>query len=1068
MADERSDQSPRSGAEESGDKSLTAWFIRNPVAANLLMFVLLVGGGLMALSARFEVFPTISPGIVQVTVPYPGATPVEVEEGITRRVEEALLGIDGVKRVTSSASENVGSITIEAADFVDLQRLKDDAEAAVDRISQFPPENAEQPVVVVPEPTGGVVTLAVVGDLPPLDLKKAAEQIERDLLSTPGVTLVSLTGDRDYEISIEVSEQALREYGLTFSEVASAVRAGSLDLAAGSIVTEGGEILLRTNERRQTGEAFESIQVRTQNSGAILRVSDVATVNDGFARSRVRSTYNGSPAIFVEVSRARGEDVLSVKRAVDEFLDGYTPPVGVQVLEFRDQTLVLSERVNLLVRNALFGFALVFFFLVLMLDLKLAFWICMGITTAFLGGFLLFGSIGVTLSMISLFGLIVVLGLVVDDAVVIGENIDAERRNASSDTDAAIRGVGGVKAPVLVGVATTIFAFAPLLVTGGTFAEISRAIPLVVISILIISLIEAFFILPSHLSHGGAWSRGLMKQIQDRISRSFAWFSDSLVQPSVRTAARWRYVTLGVAAAFFIFCVSLVANGNVRFIFFPFIEGNEVSASISFPAGAPYERTVDAVERLERAALGIAGEIEEATGREFIVSIVATAGGRASRGGGPGGQSSFTTAENIGQVEVELAPFGQRSISAAEFERRWREAAGQIEGVERLTFNAAIGGFGADIAYELTHSEEAQLLAATDDLKMMVADIEGVSEIEDSFDLGKVQFVFDLNEVGQAAGITSAEIARQLRQAFFGEEVQRIQRGREEVRVYVRYPDYLRESLSVLSQFRVRLPDGSEAPLPTVADIEESRAYSSIERVDGRRVVSVTADVDEAISTSGVANERIVAEILPQLEARYPGLRWTQAGAAREQNEDFASLTRGALIALLVIYAMLATQFRSYLQPIAIMVSIPLGVAGAILGHLVLGYAVSFVSIFGMVALAGVAVNASVVLVDQFNRQRELGEGPDEAAAAASKRRFRPVVITTLTTALGLGPLLFETSPQAQFLIPMGVSLGFGILVSGLMVIFVTPAVTLIVEDIRRALSRKTTPSPEAVGDANA
>ncbi len=1037
------------GPAHETNSGLIHWFIHNPVAANLLMVVLLVGGALAASQMQSQVFPTISPGTVTVNVPFPGATPAEVEEGITRRVEEAVLGIDGVKRVSSRASENVGIITIETSDFADRQLVKDDVESAVDRLSDFPPENAEKPIVVAPKPTGGVVTLAVVGDIGPQALRGAAEEIERDLLTQPGVSLVSLSGDRDYEISIEVSEDTLRRYDLTFGEVADAVRQSSLDLAGGSIVSDSGEILLRTNQKRQTGEAFESIVVRTLPDGSVITLLDVADVRDGFVRERLNNLYNGRPAVFVDVKRAEAEDVLKVRASVDEFLAGYTPPPGIEVVEFSDETQLLRERVNLLLRNGLFGFALVFTFLVLMLDLKLAIWVSAGIATAFMGGFLLFGVMGVTITMVSLFGLIIVLGLVVDDAIVIGENIDAEREHGYDIETAANRGAHGVLAPVVVGVLTTVAAFAPLLVTGGTFGDITRAIPLVVISVLLVSMLEAFCILPSHLNHGGTWSRGLLAAIQARVAAGVAYTRDHIVHPGVLFAARWRYATAGTALAFFILCISLVQNGQVRFIFFPIIEGNNISASVTMPEGTPFERTDAAVQRMTSAAYAVADAVRDESGEELYVSVTSTSGGNAASGVGPGGEAGFSAAENVGQVRIELTAFGKRQTSAADIERRWRTAVGEIEGAERVAFAAAGPNFGDDVAIELAHEDNDLLIAAAESLKARLSQVEGLDEIEDSFDLGKRQLVFELTPAGRAAGLRPADVAVQVRQGFFGEEVQRIQRGREEIRVYVRYPETTRKSLASLDDFRVRLPNGDRAPLMTVARVEESRAYSSIERIDGRRVVTVRGNIDEAISTPNIANEAIAGSIMPEMERDFPGLRWVRAGATREQSEDLASIGSAFIIVLLIIFAMIATQLRSYLQPLAILVSIPLGLAGAILGHLVLGFPLSFISIFGIVALAGVAVNASVVLVDLYNRRRAEGLEPIEAAASAAARRFRPIMLTTLTTAMGLAPLLLEKSPQAQFLIPMGVSLGFGIVISGFMVIFVTPAIAVIIDEIR-------------------
>ena len=1037
------------GSPTDSERGLITWFIRNPVAANLLMIVLLVGGALSAINLQRQVFPTIRPGTVVVTVPFPGATPAEVEEGVTRRVEEAVLGIDGVKRVSSTASENVGRVVVETSDFADVDLVKDDIESAVDRLSDFPPENAEKPVVVAPKPTGGVVTLAVVGDLGAMALRRAAENIERDLLTQRGVTLVTLEGDRDLEISIEVSEETLRRYDLTFDDVASAVRRSSLDLAGGSIASSSGEILLRTNQKRQTGEEFASVVVRTLPDGSVITLGDIAVIRDGFVREQLRNTYNGRPAVFVKVARAEAEDVLQVKAAVDSFLENYAPPAGIELIELRDETQLLQERISLLLRNGAFGFALVFLFLVLMLDLRLAVWVSVGIATAFMGGFLLFGALGVTVTMISLFGLIIVLGLVVDDAIVIGENIDAERENGLPGNQAAIVGAHRMLAPVIVGVLTTVAAFAPLLVTGGTFGDITRAIPLVVISVLLMSLLEAFCILPSHLSHGRPWSRGTIKRVQQKIGSGVEWLRDRFVRPAVMFTATWRYATVGVALAFFILCIGLVQNGQVRFIFFPAVEGNSLSASLVMPEGTPFERTDAAIQRMTDAAYAVAEEIAGESGENLFVSLTATSGGRATSNNGPGAQSGFSSQENIGQVRIELTPYGQRVTPAAEIERRWRNEVGRIEGAERVSFSSSFVRFGSDVEFELAHQNEDALIAAATAMKQRLDDIDGVNQIEDSFDLGKRQLVFELTPAGRAAGLREADIAVQVRQGFFGEEVQRIQRGREEVRVYVRYPETTRTRLDALDSFRVKLPGGGSAPLFTVARVEESRAYSSIERIDGRRVVTVSADVDEAVSTPNIVNDEILASVMPELEQTYPGLRWVRAGTTREQNEDLAQLGSAFIVVVLVIFAMIATQLRSYAQPLAILVAIPLGVAGAILGHFVLGFALSFISVFGIVALAGVAVNASVVLVDLYNQYRDEGRSSLEAAADSAARRFRPVLLTTLTTALGLAPLLFEKSPQAQFLIPMAVSLGFGIVVSAFMVLFVTPSVAVIVDDLR-------------------
>ncbi|MEO1642958.1 MAG: efflux RND transporter permease subunit, partial [Pseudomonadota bacterium] len=746
MQDEREKQAKD---EETGG-GLIGWFIRNPVAANLLMIVLLLGGLISALTMKAQVFPTIDPGIITVSVPYPGATPAEVEEGITRRVEEAVLGIDGVEKVTSVASENIGRITIEVSDFVDKKKVKDDVETEVEQLVQFPPENAERFSITAADPTEQVVTLVVTGNQPPLVLRRAAETLERDLLTQDGISLVSLSGDRDYEISIEVSEDTLRNYGLTFDEVATAVRSSSLDLAGGSLVTQSGEYALRVSELRETGDEFETIVVRNQPDGSQILLSDVANVVDGFTREQVTNTYNGLPAIFVDVSRAQAEDVLGVKEAVDAFLATYSPPEGIEIKEFRDQTAILAERLKLLLRNAVVGFILVFIFLILMLDLKLAVWVCIGITTAFLGGFMLFDAAGVTITMVSTFGLIVVLGLVVDDAIVIGENIDAQREEGYDGKEAAVKGVTEVFSPVLVGVMTTLAAFSPLLFVGGTFGEIARAIPTVVICVLIISLVEAFFILPSHLSHAGTWSRGPVKFIQWRVAKRLGQISDHIIQPGVSFLARWRYATVGGAIAFAIVCIGLASSGLVKFVFFPSIEGNEISATVVMPEGTPFARTQDAVRRLEQAAIAIDTASREERGEPLFLSMAVTAGGQTTQAN-PNDPGGFSQIENVGQVQIELVPFGARRTNAAEIERRWKEELGTIPGVQRLSFNADTANFGNDVEYELAASDQDILIEAADELKRRLEGVDGVEEIEDSFDLGKRQLIFRLTDAGRAA-----------------------------------------------------------------------------------------------------------------------------------------------------------------------------------------------------------------------------------------------------------------------------------------------------------------------------
>jgi len=1025
--------------------------VRNPVAANLLMVLFLLGGAITAFTMQTEVFPTLQPRSVQVAVIYPGATPGDVEDSVTRRIEEAVLGLDGVERVRSVASEGRGTVTVELQDFADAQVVKDDVETAVSSLADFPPADAEQPQIRVPQPVTTILTFALTGPLSEAELRNAGSVIERDLLAQNGISTVRMRGVRELEISISVSENDLRAYGLRFSDVVDAVRDASVDLSGGQIRTQAGEILLRTDARRETGAEFENIILRASQTGARVRLGDVADITDGFQEEPLINQFNGQPAVFIDVQTQGAEDLLGVRNAAVAFADTVTLPPGVTLEMAVDQSQIFRDRISLLARNAILGFTLVFLLLVLVLDLRLAFWVAMGVPISFLGGFALFGAAGVTLNFITTFGLIVVLGIVVDDAIVVGENTDRERGKGRSGEEAAIAGVTGVAAPVLVGVLTTMAAFGPLIFSGGTFGEITRPIPIVVICILAISLIEAFFILPSHLAHGRTWSRGPLAAIQDRVARLLTAFADGAVSRWAHYAARMRYLVAAAGLAILIAVMSLATSGIVRFIFFPAIEAEDITADISLPDGATFEATRAAAEQMIAAAEAIQAEYAE-RGEPVFKSIQSTIGGRTSLFGGPGSSSTTTVSSNLSQIVVQLTPASERTTSSSELEALWRARTGNLPGVEQLSIVSSAGPQDADIAYELTHPDSALLEQAVRVLADQLSRLDGVTEIEDGLDLGKRQLNFAITPAGEAAGLTPRAIARQVRQAFFGEEVQRIQRGPDEVRVFVRYPQTERATLNDLSQLRIRTGDGQTLPLSVVASISETRSFTQIDRIDGRRIVEVTADVDEAQITPGEARAQVESELLPALTQTYPELRWTLAGAGREQAEDFASLTRGLLIAVVIMYALLATQLRSYIQPLIILIAIPFGIGGAILGHFLLGYALSFPSIFGMVALSGVVVNASIVMIDRYNLNvAERGMAAEAAIAEAAGRRFRPVLITTLTTALGLLPIIAEQSPQAQFLVPMAVSLGAGLVFASIAILMLLPALVLIIEDIRNA-----------------
>ncbi|MFT5541570.1 MAG: multidrug efflux pump subunit AcrB [Glaciecola sp.] len=1026
-------------------RGLIAYFAKNPVAGNLLMVILLIGGLLSVVDLTAQVFPTIDPGTVNITVAYPGATPTEVEEGITRRVEEAVFGIDGVERVTSRASENLGSVTLELKDFVDAGKVRDDAEAAVQQLVDFPPEDAEQPKVVRAETLSDVLTIVVSSEMGESELRRGAERVEEELLALPGVSLVSMLGAKDYEIAIEISEDALRRYDLTMSEVANTIRRSSINLSSGQIQTQGGDILLRTNTKGNSGDAFENIVLRADSDGGVLRVSDVATVRDGFVDVDLVNQFNGRESILVKVQKSEAEDVLVIAGTIKTFLQDYTPPRGIDVSVWDDQTETLQERIGLLVRNGVLGFALVFLFLVIMLDLRLALWVAMGVPISFLGAFLFFDAFDVNINMISLFALIIVLGIVVDDAVVVGESIISEQEHGKSGIEAAMDGVNAVIGPVMVGVLTTMAAFAPLLFVTGTFGQILGLVPVVVILVLAMSLIEAFLILPSHLAHGGKWSRWPLDLMQDAVAAKIDQFRTLILAPAVARAVRYRYLTLLGGIGLLALSGALVSTGAVRFIFFPALESNSIRATVEFPIGTPFESTQIATLRMVEAANVVNARLDGAA----FESISVTIGGQARAGGGPGGGSGLTVASHLASVQITLGPEPPRTRSAKELERLWRTEVGEIPGVERLSYIADFFGGQADLEFELAHQDNLVLEQAVLSLRESYESIDGVYEIQDSNSIGKRQLDISLTPTGEAAGLTPTDIARQLRRNFFGEEVQRIQRGREELKVMVRYPETSRSSTADLFNARIRLADGSEAALSSVADVTESRSLSAINRIDGLKIVSVSGQVDEDVTTPNVANALVLEQIVPALKQQFPSLQVRQAGDGREQAEGLSALGRLTVVALLIIFALMASQLKSYTQPLIILAGVPFGAGGALIGHYLLGYNLSFISIFGIVALSGVVVNDSLVLLDRYNKLVDEGWDNAKAIVEAARRRFRAIFLTTATTALGLTPMLFETSTQAQFLIPMAVSLATGIVFASVIILFLIPALVMIREDLR-------------------
>jgi multidrug efflux pump subunit AcrB len=1043
-------------------KGPLAWFAANHVAANVLMAFILISGALSLARVVVEIFPEMDTDIVTVRVPYRGASPAEAEEGVCVRVEEAIASIEGIKRIRSAAQENMGMVTVELEEDADDRKVLDDIKAAVDRIETFPVET-EKPVVAEGDNRIRVITVVLHGHASEKTLKALAERVRDELTAQKGVSQVEVAGVRNYEISIEVSEEALRRYGLSFEHVANAVGASSLDLPGGAVKTRGGEILLRTKGQLYRGVEFEDIIVVTRSDGTRVRLSDVATVIDGFEETDTATNFDGKRAALIQVYRVGSEGALEVAEVTKEYLQVLERdlPAGVFVDTWDDDSIILKQRIGLLLRNCSIGLVLVFACLTLFLNTRLAFWTTMGIPISFLGGFWLVPMAGVTINMISLFAFIVVLGIVVDDAIVVGENIYNYLEKGMKPLDAAIRGVREMAVPVTFAIITTVAAFAPLLFVAGRMGKIMKQIPIVVIAVLLMSLVEALLILPAHLSGDGRWFNriwgrflGPLERVQARVQKGLQWVIRRPYRRSLDFALEWRYLTVAVALVFLFLSASLVVGGFLKFSLMPKVDADNMVALLTMPQGTPVEQTEAVLARIGDGAVQLAREFDEGNAKDgpSVIKHISSTVGQHPTGGGHGPMASRSTTENsahLGEVNVELLGAENRSVSSAELVGRWREIVGEVPGAVSLTFQSNLFSAGEAISVQLAHHDFDTLLLSVERLKGTIAEYPGVKDVADSFLPGKKELRLSLTPEGRAAGLTLADLARQVRAGFYGQEVQRIQRGRDDIRVMVRYPEDERRSLGDIDEMRVRLPNGSEVPFTTVAEVEEGRGYAVINRTDRRRVVTVTADVDEDVANANEINADLRNAVLPALASEFPGLTFDFEGEQREQQESLGSLRVNFMVAQLAIFALLAIPFRSYSQPLIIMSAIPFGLVGAVFGHLLMGLDLTMLSMFGMVALTGVVVNDSLILVDLVNRMRAEGATVDQAIRESGERRFRPIMLTTATTFLGLSPMIFETSMQAKFLIPMAVSLGYGIVFATAITLILVPALYRILEDAK-------------------
>ncbi len=1019
-----------------------AWMTRNHVAANLLMLIFLIGGFIiLSTYTKKEVFPSFDVGQITIGVAYPGASPTEVERGIVLAIEEAIDGIDGIKEVKSLASEGSALVTAELYYDADKQEVASDIQNAVDRITTFPLD-AEDPVIEILSTRNEVLQLVLYGDVDEAVLKELAERFRDDLLEYETISLIELESIRPLEISIEVPRETLRNYKLTLDQIAAIVDRSALELPGGELRTDVGKVLLRTYERRYFAPQFEDIIIVTDTDGTDVRLGNIATITEKFEDLDRFAFFNGKRAVMLRVFRVGMQTPMEVADAVKDYQQRIAPslPPGIGTAIWTDRSDIFQDRIRLLVRNGMIGLVLVVIFLGLFLQPNVAFWVSMGIPISFLGSFLFLPYFDVSINMLSLFAYIVTLGIVVDDAIVVGENIFEHRQRGEDCTLASIEGVREVAVPVVFSVLTTMVAFAPMLFVQGDWGKVFRIIPIVVIIVLGISLVESLFILPAHL-RGVGEEKICTKGGRGALARFQSWFSDGIISfaenryaPAVRWAVNNRWGSFAVGIAILIIAVGFVAGGRINILMTPHAEADWVIAEAVLPFDAPLSQTEKVRHRLEASAYRVLD----------------------ARGGRKDLQGMLTSYEGSHQVRtvVFLVPAGERDIGAKDFSREWRTEAGSIPGLESIRFTAGVLGPPQvkPISIMLNHRDMDVLERAATALAGRLPSYEGTIDLDDGFTAGKPQLNFTILPEGRSLGITATDMARQLRASFYGAEALRQQRGRDTMKIMVRLPEEERASEYTVETFLLRTPEGGEIPLEQAAAVNRGSSYTDIKRTNGRRTIYVTADV----SLEKTSAEKVFAALekndLPGLLERYPGLTYSTEGERKDTRESLGSLFSGFLVALMIMYCIVAIPFRSYLQSFVVLFAIPFGFVGALIGHIIMGFNLSLISMFGIVALSGVVINDSLVLVHTANRMHEEGLDLSEAVQKAGIRRFRPIILTSITTFLGLAPMIFETSLQARILIPMAISLGFGVLFGTLITLLLVPAFYIIETDVKELL----------------
>ncbi len=1022
------------------------WFAKNGVAANiLLMLVMLSGLYVMTTKIPVDLFPEFEQRRVSVSMTLPGASPQEVEEGITIKVEEAIQDLEGIRQLTSQSREGSASITLEVEEGYDVRELLDETKIRVDAISNFPIE-AENLLIQVPQWRRDAIGVVLYGNYDPLTLRRFAENTRDEIAALDAVSQVEVDNVLPYEISIEIPEWALRKYDLSLADVASILRQNSNDISAGNLKTEGGDIFIRTLGQAYQANDFANIAIITTQDGTMVNLGDIAQIKDGFEETPLRTRFNGVPAVEIEIFRTGDESIIEVTKAVKEFIEQKQSqmPEGLSLDYWRDRSEPIKARLQTLSKSAWQGMLLVIILLALFLRPAVAFWVCLGIPMCFMGAFLFMPLFGVSLNLMSLFAFILVLGIVVDDAIVTGENVYSHLQRGEDPLNAAIKGTKEVAVPVTFGILTTAAAFLPLAFQTGRGSWYA-AIPYVIIPVLLFSLIESKLILPSHLKHVKSNKNSKpsrISKIQQRIANSLEVLIERVYQPALAQAMRWRYATWMLMFTCLIMVIGSIASGQTKFVFFPKVQSEVATATLMMPAGTAFASTDNIVESMTEHAQELREKYRDPqTGESVIRNIYSISGGRNS---------------TTGRVQIDTVPPEKRTldVTTSEIVNEWRQRVGQVAGAEQLNYRAEIGGWGGSpINIELKGRNNKGLIELSEKLKLQLSQYAAASDIEDSLSDGKEELQLALKPEARLLGLNLNTVAQQVRQAVFGFEVQRVQRGREEVKVMVRYPIEARQSIETLEQMMIRIGSNQEVPLWQVADVYPSSSPDTILRVDRQRTLTVTADFDKQNGNLTLVQNEIKTWLSEQVGA-HPGVSFEMAGEARDQKESSNSLKVGGLALAILIFVLLAIPFKSYAQPLIVMSVIPFGLIGAVIGHWIMGMDLTLLSFMGMLALSGVVVNDSLVLVDYINQKRKQGVDLRDAVYNAGGRRFRPVLLTSLTTFAGLMPLLFEESTQAQFLIPMAISLGFGILFATLITLFIIPINYLILEDIKQYFKR--------------